>query len=645
MRFLRASGVVAAALVVATLVPAAPAKAANDPKVLVLQSETPWVGKGGTFEVRLGAPPAQSASASDLEYAISVHPVSTSRSAFTQTLTNRPSSAALAVVTIPFTEAVTDPNTGAITLDVGVQDPSLPRDRTRVGLRGAGVYPVAVELRTIGGPVRARVLTHLVFVPEVPTGPKLAVGIVVPVRAPIALQSSGADRLPAAYSAAIGEVAATLGTLPADGVLLNPSPETLAALARGTRAVDTAALTALRAIGADHTVIEGPFVSTQTPESTEADRLESMRRGNEMVTAVFGRAPAGGLSLIDDPSDDRLEADLATPRVILGDKVLQPSAQRITTAEPVIGRRSASRASTPALVADTGFAVHFANDAPPVLAAHHLLADLATIYFDNPGRFRSVVVNPPASWRANAALIAPLLAGLESSPILVAGTADRLFQLASAKTTPRTRVALTPPSAPSAPAGFASMRRTIASLQSVMVESPDVAQSFTDRLLIAQSAGFDSSERRSYTAGLVRALAAERRKFVLPTGGSLTLTARRGAIPITVRSTASYPAHVLLQLASDRLKFPRGSTKLITLGHRNTTQRLTVQSIGSGTFPLRVLLKSPDGRVVLGESRLTIRSTNASGVGIALSIGALAFLVIWWIRHHRGRRTADAAVA
>ncbi len=638
MRQLRATGVVVVAVILATVLPSARAGAATDTKVLELQSETPWVTKGGTFEIRLAAPPAQRIAPSDLEYAISVHPASTSRSAFAQTLTTRPTSSPLAVVTTPVTEAVTDPNTGAVTLDVGVQDPTLPRDRTRVGLRGAGVYPVAVELRTIGGSVHARMLTHLIFVPEAPTGPKLAVGVVVPVRAPVALQANGLDRLASTSSAAIAEVATTLATLPADGVLLNPSPETLAALARGTRAVDTAALAALRALAANHTIIATPFVSTQRPESTEADRLESTRRGSEAVTGVFDRAASSELALFDDPNDDRLENDVAAARVIVADKLLQPAAQRVTTAEPVVVRRSASRATVPALVADSGLGAHFANDGSQILAAHHLLADLATIYFDNPGRFRSIVVNPPRSWRANAALIAPLLAGLESSPILMAGSIDRLFQPATPRTSPRARVLITPPTPPAPPPGFGSMRRTITSLQSVMADSPDVAQSFTDRLLIAESAAFDAGERRTYVASLVRAIADERHKFVLPAGGSLTLTARRGGIPITVRSTASYPAHVLLQLASDRLKFPGGSTKLITLAHRNTTQRFTVQSIGSGTFPLRVLLKSPDGHVVLGEARLTIRSTNASGVGIGLSIGALLFLVIWWIRHHRGRR-------
>jgi hypothetical protein len=541
------------------------------------------------------------------------------------------------VITTAVTEAVPD-SSGAVTLDVGVQDPSLPRDRTRVGLRGAGVYPVAVDLRTIGGAVHARLLTHLIFVPEAPTGPKLAVGIVVPVRAPLALRADGHDRLAAADAAAIAAVGSALATLPSEGVVLNPAPETLGALTRGERAVDTAAVTALHALGANHSIVAAPFVATRAPESSAADRSASAQRGSELISEVFGTGPSAGLSLLEDSADDRLEADPATPRVIVADKLLQPATQRVTTAEPVLVRRSASRTTTLALIADSGLGAHLSNDASPVLAAHHLLADLATIYFDSPGRFRSIVVNPPAAWRANAAVLAPLLAGLASSPILGAAPVDRLFTPASAKATPRTRVLLNPAAASAPPSGFASLRRTVTSLESVMAESPDVAQSFTDRLLIAESASFDTAERKAYVASLTRAVAAERHQFVLPAGGSLTLTARRGAIPVTVRSTADYPAHVLLQVASDRLKFPGGSNRLITLSHRNTTQRFTVQSLGSGAFPLRILLKSPDGHVVLGQSRLTIRSTNASGVGIGLSLGALLFLLIWWVAHHRRLR-------
>src|SRR5438045_31099 len=68
---------------------------ASTVKSLTLQSQTPWVGAGGTFEIRIAAPPAQTVAPTDLEYAISVHPSSPTRNAFAATLTSRPTTPTL----------------------------------------------------------------------------------------------------------------------------------------------------------------------------------------------------------------------------------------------------------------------------------------------------------------------------------------------------------------------------------------------------------------------------------------------------------------------------------------------------------------------------------------------------------------------
>jgi hypothetical protein len=604
---------------------------------LVLESQTPWVAAGGTFEIRIAAPAAQRDAADDLEYAISVHPASPTRSAFTNTLTNRPTTSPLAVITTPLNEAQADEN-GAVTLDVGVQDPTQPRDRTRVNLRGAGVYPVALELRTLDGAVRARLLTHLIFVPETPTGPKLAVGVFVPVRAPIALRPDGTQLLAARDLAAIGGVARALATLPSTGVLLQPAPETLAALLRQNNSASRDVVAALQAIAPGHTIVSSPFIPTEAAATSESERVASRDRGGALITATFGNATQlSDIAVVDDPADDRLVGE--TPRrLVVREAVLQPATLRFTTAEPITVRRSGSRATTPALLADAGLSAHLQNGASPVLAAQHLLADLATVYFDSPGRFRSIVVLPSKTWRADERVLTPLLAGLASSPILEAATPTRLYSLATGKTVPRSRTLVTTPTSSNLPGNFATTRRTIDSLRSVMADAPDALQSFDDRLLIAESTVLTAAQRRQYVSELAAAVADERHKFQLPTGGSLTLTARRGGIPVTVRSTANYPARVLLQVASDRLKFPGGATRMMHLTRHDTTERFTVQSLGSGAFPLRILLKSPDGKVLLGQTRLTIRSTNASGVGIGLSVGAGLFLLLWWYRHSSRRR-------
>ena len=143
---------------------------------------------------------------------------------------------------------------------------------------------------------------------------------------------------------------------------------------------------------------------------------------------------------------------------------------------------------------------------------------------------------------------------------LVFAPVARLFQPATKSTTPRVRVLATPGAQPTLPTGFETLRTTIDSIAGMMTDSPPTAQSFRDRLLIASSSSLSESQRRAYVAGLRAAVQQERDKFQLPKGGSITLTARTGAIPVTVRSSAEYPARVVLQIASDRLKFPDGST-------------------------------------------------------------------------------------
>ena len=96
---------------------------------------------------------------------------------------------------------------------------------------------------------------------------------------------------------------------------------------------------------------------------------------------------------------------------------------------------------------------------------------------------------------------------------------------------------------------------------------------------------------------------------------------------------------VIVTVQSDKLEFPDGSTRPLELTRRNTTERFSVVARTSGAFPLRITLVSPDGNLTIGRARLTVRSTAASRVSLAVSVGAALFLAIWWGRHVvRGRR-------
>jgi hypothetical protein len=125
----------------------------------------------------------------------------------------------------------------------------------------------------------------------------------------------------------------------------------------------------------------------------------------------------------------------------------------------------------------------------------------------------------------------------------------------------------------------------------------------------------------------------------MPQGRSITLTARRGQIPVTFQNRTGARVRVIVTVQSDKLEFPDGTSRPLELARRNTTERFSVVARTSGAFPLRITLQSPDGNLLIGNARLTVRSTAASRVSLAVSASALLFLVVWWGRHFvRGRR-------
>ena len=127
---------------------------------------------------------------------------------------------------------------------------------------------------------------------------------------------------------------------------------------RSERDEDADALTALRTIAATRTVIQSPFVPTQAPETTMDDRALSLDRGVAITTTAFGSAPDAGLTLITDPTDDRLLSDTGD-RLLIGDKLLAPVTQRVTHRRADCRTPLQHQATTFALSVDTALGAHF----------------------------------------------------------------------------------------------------------------------------------------------------------------------------------------------------------------------------------------------------------------------------------------------
>lgn len=638
---------------------AAAAPTAGTPPSLTLASQTPWVGAGDEFDLCLhvGGVPDPSA----LEVAAAVYRSVPSRSAFAQTLSDHVSGTPLKFASAPLSTLGAAACAGGPLVRLPVQDPSLPRDASRLFLAHEGVYPVQIELRAQGGggESAARLTTHLIYAPAVHKGPKLDLAWVLPLHAPPGLQPDGTRKPPpvADLLAAARELDPAASTIP---VVLAPTPETLQALqARApTDAGATAALAALQRAAAGRQVVAQPYVPIDLPVLATGgldDQIEAeLDRGRALVPTLLKVRPDEFTWVGDEPlNEDALERlrGVGVDHLVVPDANLAPIRLRFTLTQPFLlaGRLGHSE---PAVAADAGLGAHFVNGSDPVLRAHQLLADLAVIYFDQPDarQARGVVLLTPRGWRPSAAFLSTALSGLARSPLVQTTSLDTFFSAVpmarGTRGAPLVRQLPTfRPATSEALTALRVARRRLDAFHSIIDPDNTLYDQLDDRLLAGASADITSTRTRAAYAERVRRVVDQQVGAVkLPRGRSITLTARSGEIPITFRNDNPYPVHVLVRMRSEKLDFPKGSEQRLDLTRQNTTLRVAVKARTSGSIPLRITLESEDGSLPIDNTRLIIRSTATSGVGLALSIGAALFLLVWWVRHLVGGRRARRLV-
>ena len=93
-------------------------------------------------------------------------------------------------------------------------------------------------------------------------------------------------------------------------------------------------------------------------------------------------------------------------------------------------------------------------------------------------------------------------------------------------------------------------------------------------------------------------------------------------------------------LDSTKLTFPDGTELEVQLQPGSNRVPVRVKTVSAGTFPLDIAVTTPDQRVALGDETIEVRSTAVSGLGLALTIGAGFFLLVWWARNWRSTRRA-----
>src|SRR5205085_7058425 len=117
-------------------------------------------------------------------------------------------------------------------------------------------------------------------------------------------------------------------------------------------------------------------------------------------------------------------------------------------------------------------------------------------------------------------------------------------------------------------------RDRLTSLGSVLGDDTPDAILLEDRLLVAESALLPTVRaRQAYLSAVETGISDHLAAIQMPSGRSITLTARRGQIPVTFQNRTGTPARVVVTVQSEKLEFPDGASRPLELARRNTTER------------------------------------------------------------------------
>lgn len=631
--------VLVTALVAPLLGGPAAARQADDPLRPDVESVTAFVEPGGLFELTfstVGIP-------ADARVEVAVRDRVLSRSEFALSIDGeRLRATRFSLPAAPLESFRETAELARVALRLGPGD-------GQVRLPQEGVYPVEVRILDAAGERIGGLITHLVALGEPGDDPRpLAVALVVEVGLPPALQPDGSRTVVSRDSGRIARVLEAVAANPDVPLSIAARPETVDALQRDEDANANAAIVALRDAVPGRQVIALPFADVDVAALVAAgmgDELDlQLERGRATLAEVLAVQPDPRVWLGGPTLDEAAVAALSDR----GRAAFVVDEGRVDDVDEGLGLSLTRTFGLPlpgpppeAAKADPVLSFRILDGADPDLAAQTVLAELAVLSLEQPAVDRGVVIRPPNGELPAVETLELVLDALaEPNELLTPVTLDQLF--VQVEPIPGAEPALRPEPAADL-GGFAlelgKTRALLASFETMT--GPLATRTAPIRALLntASHRGLDGADRRAYLDAAQRAVAAELAAVTVSDARTVTLTARSGSIPLTLRNESGIPLNVRVRLDSPRLEFPDGDELDLTLTGEITRIDVAVRTRGSGSFPLRIEIASPDERIELAETSVTIRSTAVSGVGIVLSIGAIVVLALWWIRDwHNGRR-------
>ena len=291
----------------------------------------------------------------------------------------------------------------------------------------------------------------------------------------------------------------------------------------------------------------------------------------------------------------------------------------------------------------------------PVALAHRLLAELSVAAVAEGAEGAAAPQSPAVLLIDDLGpearpLVETLLAALEQPGPLRTMAADGLGQLVGMSTTDdRPTWDLPEPvrlDLGSLPVQLAEAQREIDSFVATVGPLDPAVTSLQRAVLTLGAENLTSDDRSAIMADLGEVVRGQLATVALDRDQPVTVTAHRADVPVAVHNRGTRALDVVLRVESSDLEVVGPAARPLRLQPGATADvAIPVRVNRSGDFRVNVEVSSPDGRLMLASRTLTVRSTAISGAGVVLSVGALAFLFLWWGRHVRRTRRARRPVA
>jgi hypothetical protein len=292
---------------------------------------------------------------------------------------------------------------------------------------------------------------------------------------------------------------------------------------------------------------------------------------------------------------------------------------------------------------------------PAPLRAQRLVAGLAEVAYETPGISRGVVLAAPRNWTPDLAAMTTVVEALRDNPLIQPRKLDGFFRFVSDEQddadldVERRLLPATPAAMPLSATEYDAAIARLESYRDVVGSRDPAVVQGEKALALALSTDNSPEQARAYIGGIDAAVQSFT-SGITTDAKRVTLTARRAKIPLTFVNNLE-PARdveVRVHLDSPKLLFPEGADRVVTLKPGNNTVPFAVEARATGTFAMSIGLSSPNGELDFGPPvRVSVRSAVFGGWAVALTVGAVVFLALWWANHfrrtRRGRRVGSVS--